>query len=55
MQQLQAEMDRARRLAAASYDSRLAEELSVYAAELERQLVRARSDRAARDSDRIDL
>jgi hypothetical protein len=40
MQHLRAEAERARRLAATSYDSHLAQELSSYAAEIERLIAR---------------
>ena len=46
MNQLEAELDRARRLAATVYDSRLALELRAYAAELERRLARHQRDQS---------
>ncbi len=45
MQHLQAEAERARRLAATSYDSRLAQELSSYADEIERLIARWQRER----------
>jgi hypothetical protein len=46
MRQLQAEAERARRLAMTTYDSSLARELIAYAAELERQMANQRRDQS---------